>query len=270
MSKGPNESISLGIDAGTTLWKLALLEGGLKTEIIQAGAVEVVKQRVSDWSPRKVGLTGGGATKIAAAMPEVPIRHVPEFNAWGSGAQLLAKRTGHDLPEHHLLVSLGTGTLILEVMGEEARRVSGSTLGGGTLLGLSELLGCSGSFQKVAALALQGDRKKVDLLVRDIYTDGGIALNPDVTASSFGKLGSRSPADLAGALMGLIGENVGMICAEVARGLAIDVIVFGGGTLIDNSTLREILRLTTISRGKQSFFLPRGIFCGAVGAALRA
>ena len=84
------------------------------------------------------------------------------------------------------------------------------------------------SFDELAELAGRGDRRNVDLLVGDINPEGGISLHPDLNASSFAKLASRDPADLAHALMGLVGENVGIICTVIAQSAGIRAVVFGG------------------------------------------
>jgi type II pantothenate kinase len=120
----------------------------------------------------------------------------------------------------------------------------------------------------VTALAARGERGRVDLLVGDIYPEGGIALPLDLTASNFAKLASRDPADLAHALLGLLGENVGIACAAVAHARGIEVLVFGGSALTDNPRLQEILRMAVGWSGREARFLPDGAFCGAVGAAL--
>lgn len=104
--------------------------------------------------------------------------------------------------------------------------------------------------------------------MRDVYPAGGIELPPDLTASNFAKLESSEPADLAHALLGLIGENVGIACAAIAHARSIETLVFGGSTLEDNPTLQEILRLAVQMSGREARILPGGAFCGAAGAVL--
>jgi type II pantothenate kinase len=258
----------LGIDAGATLWKLALSREDLETEVFPAGAAGDVLRRVGEWNPDRICVTGGGAARLATALDGLDVRRVSEFEAWARGAPVLAEKAGWSLPRRYLLVSLGTGTSILSVDGPMASRAGGSALGGGTLLGLARLLCQAESFAEAAVLAGQGDRGRVDLRVRDVYPEGGIELPLDLTASSFAKLESRQPADLAHALMGLIGENLGLLCAAVARALAVETVVFGGSPLTDNPALEEVLRLTVALGGCEARFLPDGAFCGAVGAAL--
>jgi len=90
-----------------------------------------------------------------------------------------------------LLVNIGSGVSILRVDNEkEYTRVGGSSLGGGTFLGLCRALtGCS-SFQEALSLAHKGKGSKVDLLVNDIYGRdySSLGLSGDTIAASFGKL----------------------------------------------------------------------------------
>lgn len=259
----------LGIDAGASLWKLALVrEKEWTTEMLPAGAVDEVRRRVDAWQPESVHVTGGGGSRLAAALAGFSARQVSEFTAWAHGARTLAGRAGWTLPARYLLVSLGTGTSVLEIDGEAMQRVGGTALGGGTLLGLARLLCRTESFAEITELAARGERGRVDLLVRDVYPEGGIALPPELTAANFAKLDSSAPADLAHALLGLIGENVGITCAAIAHARSIETLVFGGSTLEDNPALQEILRLTVQMSGREARILQDGAFCGAVGAAL--
>jgi len=257
-----------GLDAGASLWKLVRVGENLETAILPAGAVEEVRRRIADWAPSRVGVTGGGAARLAAILADREVRPVSEFEAWARGAPFLAGRAGWALPPRYLLVSLGTGTSALAVEEGTARRVGGTALGGGTLLGLARLLCQAESFAEIVGLAAQGDRGRVDLLVGDVYPQGGIPLPPELTASNFAKLASREPADLAHAILGLLGENIGIPCATMAAALGIETLVFGGGVLEGNPRLEEILRLTVQMSGREALFLPHGAFCGAVGAAL--
>ncbi|HSK78719.1 MAG TPA: hypothetical protein VLQ45_19850 [Thermoanaerobaculia bacterium] len=269
----PSNTTQVGIDAGSTLWKLVRVGPGLselELASVPAGALGEVRERIAGWSPERIHLTGGGAARIAAAlagMGDAPVRQVSEFEAWGRGSALLAARAGWTLPERYLLVSVGTGTSVLEIEGTNATRISGMTLGGGTVSGLARLLFDNDSFAELAALAEQGDRGRVDLRVGDVYPEGGIELDPRLTASCFAKAASREPADLAQALVGLLGENIGLSSAALARSRGIETLVFGGSAVTASSLLGEILRLAAQVGGADARLLPDGAWCGAVGAA---
>ena len=89
-------------------------------------------------------------------------------------------------PYPYIVVNIGSGVSILLV--ESARtfkRIGGTSVGGGTFLGLCALLTGVESFEEAIALAGQGDGSKVDKLVRDIYGGGydRLGLSGDVVAS---------------------------------------------------------------------------------------
>lgn len=97
-------------------------------------------------------------------------------------------------PYPFLLVNIGSGVSMLAVYGpSDYKRVSGTSLGGGTFLGLCCLLTGCNSFEEAIDLATSGDHTRVDKLVRDIY--GGdydrFGLPGDLVASSFGQMNSK-------------------------------------------------------------------------------
>jgi type II pantothenate kinase len=258
---------TVGIDAGATLWKLIFQAAQLVKRVVPAGDLEELSGLLSEWDHNRIRVTGGGVSVIEAALNGKRVDRVPEFEAWARGAPLAAAQEGLELPERYLLVSLGTGTSVLRVDRGEVARVAGTAIGGGTLYGLGRLLTGAETYDEVATLASRGDRRKVDLLVGDIYPQGGIALHPELNAASFAKLRSRSPADLAHAVVGLVGENVGIICTIVAQAARIETIVYAGTTLHANPALQEILHRVALGLDHRAIFLREGAFCGALGAA---
>ena len=278
---GSRAGLSIGVDWGATLAKVAVQRPGAPTEFqllpgAEADAVSrVLRQLLALAAPggARVGVTGGGTDRLVRELPgAVPIN---EFAAWGAGASAMLSETNGAPMQRHLLVSLGTGTSVLLVDGLSVMRVGGTALGGGTLLGLAAGLIGSSDFAHVAGLARRGSRRHVDLLVSDIYPAGGIPLAGDLTAANFGKLASRlrardavADADIAHALMGLLGENVALVCAGLAALSQVQPIVFGGATLRDNEALVEILGSITRALGREPMFLPRGEYAGALGALL--
>jgi type II pantothenate kinase len=262
------------VDAGATLVKVATPspEGTISYRFAPATALSEVVEMIQASRPESVGLTGGGATKLEKQLSCLTVR-VNEFAAWGNGAAELLQDAAVGPARRYLLVSLGTGTSVMLVDGMAVNRIGGTALGGGTVVGLgTALLDCS-DFSELAALSERGDRRRVDLLVSDIYRPGEIPLLGDLTAASFGKLahlggGEAPPAreDLAHAVMGLVGENVALICAGLGAAHQVDRVVFGGSTLRNNRTLREVLQLITAALGHEAVFLPDGEFAGALGA----
>ncbi|XP_031171770.1 pantothenate kinase 1a isoform X2 [Sander lucioperca] len=130
-----------------------------------------------------------------------------------------------DNPFPMLLVNIGSGVSILAVYSENNyKRVTGTSLGGGTFLGLCCLLtGCE-TFEEALEMASKGDSTNVDKLVKDIY--GGdyerFGLQGSAVASSFGHMMSKekrdsiSKEDLARATLVTITNNIGSIARMCA------------------------------------------------------
>jgi type II pantothenate kinase len=258
---------TVGADAGATLCKLVLpAETEFHAAKFPSGDMAALRACLDEWKPHRLVATGGGAARLVRELTGVEVHTVPEFAAWARGAPLLAARVGLELPATYLLAVVGTGTSVLALGPDGAKRVGGSALGGGTLLGLGRLLLGVGSFDEICALAARGDRRKVDLLVGDIYPGGEIPLPKELNAASFAKLASREPPDLAHALVGMLGENLGLICGSLARSCGASAVVYCGSTLLHNRELQEILSWVTLTQGAQAHFPQHGAFCGALGA----
>jgi type II pantothenate kinase len=181
-------------------------------------------------------------------------------------------REAEGAPDRFLLVSVGTGTSAMLVEGDRVTRVGGTPLGGGTVLGLGRQLLGTARFEEICALADRGDRGSVDLLIADVYPEGGFLLPPEASASYFAKLARLpagqhpAPADLAAALLGFVGESIALLACTHAGVQQVAPIVFGGSTLRGNPRLALVLRLVCLALGRQPTFLPRGEFAGALGA----
>ena len=261
------DGATVGVDAGATLCKLVLpAPTELRAVKFPSQDITALRACLDAWRPRRVMATGGGASRLARELREIEVRTVPEFDAWARGAPLLAARNGMILPDRYLVAVVGTGTSVLLIEPGGAKRVGGSALGGGTLMGLARLLLGVDSYDAVCALAAKGDRRRVDLLVKDIYPGGEIQLPGDLNAASFAKLDSREPSDLAHALVGMIGENIGLICGNLARSAGASAVLYCGSTLLHNRGLQEILRWVTAMHGATAHFPEDGAFCGALGA----
>lgn len=120
-----------------------------------------------------------------------------------------------------LLVNIGSGVSIIKVDEEgKFERVSGTSLGGGTLWGLLSLLTPATSFDEMLALSEQGDNSTVDMLVGDIYGQdyGRLGLKSTTIASSFGKVFKKgaqksdfSAEDISKSLLYAVSNNIGQI-----------------------------------------------------------
>lgn len=265
---------SVGVDAGASLAKLVYrADAAVCYELHPAGAVRALHRRIAALAPARVALTGAGARELARRLgPQASC--VSEFAAWGCGSRALSREQGLPAVDPFLVVSLGTGTSVMLSSGSNVSRVGGTALGGGTVVGLGALLLGESEFSRVAELAAAGDRRQVDLLVSDIYPPGEISLPGEITAASFGSrrlldgANPPRPEDLAHGIMGLVGENVALLCAGLAAASRARRILFGGSTLRGNPVLREILALASRGSGCEVVFLEHGEFAGALGALL--
>lgn len=267
-----------GVDIGATLAKLVIrgADGALRFRLLPTRAIEQVVREVESAKPDRVGLTGGGAAELQRLLP-CDTSRIDEFAAWRRGAVELLRRQGVSVEDPFLLVSLGTGTSALLIRSEDdAVRVGGTALGGGTLIGLGAALTGAAGFDELIALAAAGDRRNVDLLVSDIYPSGELPLPGEVNAASFAKLarpdlaGAPSPGDLAHAVIGMVAENIGLICGGLAHSVGATRIVYGGTTLRDNPPLVDVLRVVAAVRGQEAVFLDAPEYAGAFGALILA
>lgn len=264
---------AVGIDVGASLAKIAVrsADGRLETRLLPSYAIERAAREVESLRASRLGLTGAGAPALARLLG-FDTAPIDEFSAWGAGAAVLLAEQGATPIERDLLVSLGTGTSVLLIESDRVRRVGGSALGGGTLVGLgAALTGCS-DFEELLALAERGDRSKVDLRVSELDPSGALPLDPELTAASFAKLaqGANAPAaapqDLAHALVGMLGENLAILCGAFAALVQPQRIVYAGGLLRRRSLLYAILAQGGQALGRPVIFLDAGEFTGAVGA----
>ncbi|XP_063291039.1 pantothenate kinase 1 isoform X3 [Pelobates fuscus] len=185
-----------------------------------------------------------------------------------------------DNPYPMLLVNIGSGVSILAVYSKDNyKRVTGTSLGGGTFLGLCCLLtGCE-TFEEALEMAAKGDSTNVDKLVKDIY--GGdyerFSLQGSAVASSFGHMMSKekrdsiSKEDLARATLVTITNNIGSIARMCAVNENIDRVLFVGNFLRINMVSMKLLSyaMDYWSKGQlKALFLEHEGYFGAVGALL--
>jgi len=191
----------------------------------------------------------------------VPVHKVPEITAIGLGGSTLA-----DKPEA-LVVSMGTGTAMVSVKGSAIEHVSGTGVGGGTLLGLSKHLLNVARVETLEQLAVRGDLSRIDLTVGDVAGGPVGNLPADATASNFGKLSSDvSPEDKARALINMIAEVIVSLSVTAARASGLCDIVLTG-KLIRVQPFVERVTATRLLFDRTFIIPPHAEFATAIGAA---
>ncbi|KAJ1729003.1 hypothetical protein LPJ61_003732 [Coemansia biformis] len=247
--------------------------------------------------------TGGGAHRFRALLSRelgVEIRVEDEMESLTAGLNFLIREVADEVFTYaedkpmqfvdpttddmfpYMLVNIGSGVSIIKVTGEGSfERISGTSLGGGTLWGLLHLLTGVRSFDAMLEMTKSGDNTRVDMMVGDIYgTDyGKIGLKASNIASSMGGVYRKSldkqhgDADIARSLLYMVSNNIGQIAYLNAQLHGIRRIYFGGyfirGHPLTMHTLSYAINFW--SRGEMSaLFLRHEGFLGATGAFFTA
>ena len=157
--------------------------------------------------------------------------------------------------------------------GDSHARVSGTGIGGGTLVGLAALLTGITNFDEIKSLATKGDRSSIDLLVKDIYQGMDTPIDGNLTASNFGKIGitqliNHPHEDVLATVQGLVGEVITTLSIQVAQERKVENIVYIGSTLTDNENLKNVISHYTNLKKHTPVFVENSGFSGAIGALL--
>ncbi|XP_058466684.1 pantothenate kinase 3 [Malaya genurostris] len=191
------------------------------------------------------------------------------------------KKFDFSQPYPFILVNVGSGVSVLAVRGpDNYKRISGTSLGGGTFLGLCCLLTGCNTFEEAIQFATKGDHTRVDKLVKDIY--GGdyerFGLPGDLVAASFGQMNLAdkracvTKEDLANATLVTITNNIGSIARMCASNEKIDRVVFVGNFLRVNPISMKLLAyaMDYWSKGTlKALFLEHEGYFGAIGCLLQ-
>jgi type II pantothenate kinase len=236
-------------------------------DLLESHVLAVNGLRFSDleW----IGTTGGRHRDLPSFVSGVPVYPVGEAQAVGRGGLALANLG------QALVVSAGTGTAMISSKGKTFTHVTGSAVGGGTLIGLSSLLlGTTDPFE-IARLASLGDPAGVDSTLQDVIGGGIGHLPADATAVNLGRLGQLKNApkreDLAAGLVTLVSQVIAVIALNAAKANSLENIVIVGH-LPDLEPVRAaLIRVWDFYGITPDPIIPaqRG-FATALGAALEA
>lgn len=209
-----------------------------------------------------VMITGVGSAYINTPIYGLPTDKADEFVADGLGARY---ETGLD---RMIVVSMGTGTSLVQCDGDDIRHIGGIGLGGGTLMGLSRIMLKTDDIRQVYTLAEDGDLSNIDVRIGDISPDPLPGLPADATASLFGNAASNAcREDIALGIITTVLQTIGSSCILSSLDSGIKEYV-----LIGNLTLLPQCAKVFPSMEKLygvKFIIPRySEFCTAIGAAL--
>ena len=169
-------------------------------------------------------------------------------------------------------------------------RVSGTMIGGGTLLGLSNLLTGVNDFDHILELSKKGDNAEIDMLVKDIYGNNSPfeGLSGDIIASSFAKVafdnefdgklkfeniaGKYKKEDVLNSLVFMISFNIGQLAQMSGQLNHANQLYFIGNYVRGHSLAMERINFAVefMSQGKQQAnFLTYDGYLGAIGAFMK-
>ena len=267
--------IVIGIDVGGSTTKIVGLNEG---EIISpmfitatdpvsslfgAFGKYIYSNNISLSDIEHVMITGVGSAYVEGNIYGLPTTKADEFQSDGLGAHFGSKL------DKLIVVSMGTGTTLIQVEGDNIRYLGGLGMGGGTLMGLSSLLLKTTNIDTIQELAERGNVKNVNLQIEDICKNDLEGLPLYATASLFGKVANSHACDedIAIGIYYLVIQTIG--CAAVLSALN-----SGIKDIVPIGNLAQIPQCRTIFKMiedlyKVRFHIPEHAeFRTAIGAAL--
>ncbi len=241
----------IAVDLGMTNIDLVVEENGMRhqwmlpnrhVEALQQlrGALDsLVVLLKSDSLPADalIGVTGGRYRQLPDVVDHRRIHKVDEMCAVGFGGLALA---GVD---QALVVSAGTGTAMVNANWKVCQHITGSAVGGGTLLGLARVILGTTNVEEIDDLALKGDASAVDVTLTEAVGGEIGKLPADANAVNLGKLaGMTNPKrkDLAAGLVRLVAQVISVIAINAARAESLAATVMLGHLMDLESIRREV------------------------------
>lgn len=221
----------------------------------------------------EIRVTGGKSHRTVKSLGSIPVRHVNEIEAIGRGGQWLLGQLSDDIKEGFLVVSMGTGTCMVAVRGDQFGHVGGTGVGGGTFMSLCKLLLKESDPKKLAELFLKGDRWKVDLSVGDIVGDGIGRVPADMTASNLGKIARLNDEinfyeeDLAAGIANLVGQTIATSAVFAGRAENLSKVVLTGKLTRIKPIVDIIFEVGKLYE-RHIILPPQAEYVSAIGAAV--
>jgi type II pantothenate kinase len=212
-----------------------------------------------------IAVTGGDHGALPAQVAGRPVRRIGEMDAIGRGGLAMAGLTAA------AVASAGSGTAIVAAALEGCRHITGTGVGGGTLLGLGRMLLGTADPGAIDTLARQGRHAGVNLTIGDVIGESIAGLPADTTAVNFGKLAraalSPSREDLAAGLVNMVGQVIAVVAISAARSQQLEQIVLIGH-LADLPSVRETVAQVGQFYGAPMIFPEQPGYATVLGALL--
>jgi len=266
--------IHLAVDIGMTNIDLVLeTDAGLTMEMVPNRSVDAIDQLRQAFAVvsgklapgMTVGVTGGRYRDLPDAVDGFRIIKVDEMRALGLGGLSLAHL------EEALVVSAGTGAAMVAARSNGNEHVTGSAVGGGTLLGLSKLILGTEDVFEIDRLALKGDASAVDIMLSEAVGGKVGRLPGHANAVNLGKLDrekSFSKENLAAGLVRLVAQVIAVIAINAANSVDLSQIVMVGHLMDLESICKEVNLVGEFYH--QAFIIPENPGFGTVMGVLVA
>lgn len=256
-----NTDVVVQDGTGTRHWRLSTegqpSDAGIRSALAQG--------QLSPADVSWIAVTGGNRTQLSPSLDGRIVHHVPEVQAIGRGGLALAGL------ERAAVASAGSGTAVVAAGPGGATHVSGTGVGGGTLVGLARLLVGTVDPQEIDALALKGTDTAHNLTIGEILGQAIGTLPPETTAVNFGRV-ARHPVeasreDTAAALVNMVGQVIAVIAINAARAQQLtDTVIVGH--LTDLPSIRRTFALVGQYYHASIVIPERGGSATALGALL--
>lgn len=253
----------IGIDAGGSSTKIVLINGEIKYLFSEKNPVNLkkIKEKIRKFKNCPIAITGGGAKRIAKSLNSKRIKIIDEIKALGLGGIYLTKKN------KAFIVSIGTGTAMVAVNKDKIIHAGGTGFGGGTLWGLSQLIFKNKDLDLLEKLAKNGERKKIDLTVKDIVGSSIGKVPADATASNFGKLNSKKNEDLTAGLFNFLAEVIATLSYFAAKNYRLENEIIFCGRVAKNKIIKRRIKETVKMWGGRAEIPKMAEYVLAIGAA---
>lgn len=234
------------VDIGMTNIDLMLeTESGLERQMLanqKHSAADQLRQAIAAVKDKltpgmTIGVTGGRYRDLPGEVNGYKVQKVDEMRALGlGGLAMTALDAG-------LVVSAGTGAAMVAARPSGVEHVTGSAVGGGTLLGLSKLILKTDDVEEIDRLALEGDASAVDIMLNEAVGGEVGRLPANANAVNLGKLdrdNGFSRKNLAAGLVRLVAQVISVIAINAADASNLESIIMVGHLMDLKSIRREV------------------------------
>ena len=243
----------------------------------------------------KIDATGGGAYKYSDIMKQKFdiefIKH-DELLSLVYGYEFMSKfNSFYEIEEDsstkifsteikfpHISINIGSGVSFLKVVSPyEFKRVGGTIMGGGTLIGFSKLIIGVDNYDEILELANKGNSDNVDLTMNDLMGGGGDDENSIISSlgkvpdyAQCGKKDVLKKEDIALSLLNMICSEITQYAVLHAEKNNIDTIYYFGTFTKNDSIINKILNKASLRLNKniKIKFNIFGGYLGCIGSLL--